>query len=99
MKNIIRENSVDPVSLQDITPDYLIDVEVKRDNVRLGELTRNSLLEISQERREIIQLLGAIDLECQARALRASSLGFSKVELAEALDVEVRQITKWIGSS
>jgi hypothetical protein len=98
MKKILRENMVKPIKLEDITPDALSDIHVKRDNVRLGELTLSSLEEVARERKEALQLFNNIELECQARAMRASVLGFSKVELADALGVEVKQITKWIGS-
>ena len=89
---------VKPMKLQDITPDALNDIDIKRDNVRLGELTLSSLQEVAKERKEALQLFNGIELECQVRAMRASSLGFSKAELADALGVDVRQITKWIGS-
>lgn len=86
-----------PITLDEITPDKLIEIENYAQEVRLRDVTLAKLNELVQEREVAIAALRDIETECQLRALRAYNLGFSKAELSRIFNVTTNQITKWVG--
>lgn len=89
--------NVKPLKLEEITVDKLIEIEKHAEEVRLEQLTLKQLNKLSKERDRLLKELSRVEMDCQLRAMRAHTLGFSKKELAEIFNVKTNQITKWVG--
>jgi DNA-binding transcriptional regulator YiaG len=86
-----------PIKIEDITPEKLIEIEEAAENLRIHDMTMQSLQEISKLREEALSYYYDIELQCKIRAFRAINLGFSKAEIARTFNVTTNTITKWIG--
>lgn len=87
----------EPLKLEDITTDKLIEIEKHAEEVRMRELTLASMQNVATERDSLKEQLLRIEMECQARAIRAHSLGFSKVDLGKIFNVTQNTIKRWVG--
>jgi DNA-binding transcriptional regulator YiaG len=85
------------IKLKEITPEKLEEISQQLQNVRLMDLTLNSLKKVAVQRDEALKTLKNIELDAQIRSLRAYGLGFSKKDLANIFNVTTRQIGKWVG--
>ena len=83
-------------SFDEITPEFLAQKERHWDEVRIKELTLNSLKKLGHRRQKAKRDYDLLDGESRLRALRAINLGYYKKELADALGVSVQTINKWI---
>jgi DNA-binding transcriptional regulator YiaG len=86
-----------PIKIKDITPEKLIEIEEAAENLRIHDMTMQSLQKISKLREEALSYYYDIELQCKIRAFRAIDLGFSKAEIARTFNVTTNTITKWIG--
>lgn len=86
-----------PIKIEDITPEKLIEIEEAAKNLRIHDMTMQSLQEISQLREQALAHYYDIELQCKIRAFKAIKLGFSKAEIARTFNVTTNTITKWIG--
>lgn len=83
-------------SFDQITPEFLAEKERHWEEIRLKELTLNSLNKVGVRYAKAKREYQIIENECRMRAMRAINLGYDKKELAEALDVSVQTINRWI---
>ena len=96
-----------PVSVQDepitsfdqITPEFLAEKEKQWEEVRLKELTLTRLKAVGEEFYSAKTRYQQAEVECKIRVLRATNLGYSKKELAEAMNLPVQTINKWVRES
>lgn len=96
-----------PVSVQDepitsfneITPEFLAEKEKQWEEVRLKELTLAKLKSVGNEFHDSKLRYQQAEVECKIRVLRAVNLGYNKKELAEAMNLPVQIINKWIKES
>jgi len=96
-----------PISVQDkpitsfdeITPEFLAEKERQWEGVRLKELTLTKLKAVGEEFHEAKIGYQQAEVECKIRVLRAVNLGYDKKELAEAMNLPVQTINKWIRES
>lgn len=86
-----------PLKLEEITPEKLIEIDQHAENVRLTDLTLSELGDLSQKRQSAMSALEDIELACKVRVLKAYGLGFSIKELAKIFNVTPNTIKKWIG--
>jgi len=86
-------------SFDEITPEFLAEKEKSWEEVRLKELTMDSLQKVGKEYHSAKEAYENLEQECRWRAIRAISLGYDKKELAKSLGVPVQTITKWVKSS
>lgn len=92
-KSVIEE----PItSFDQITPEFLAEKERHWEEVRLKELTLDSLNKFGKHYAKVKREYELTENECRVRAMRAINLGYDKKELAEALDVSVQTINRWI---
>lgn len=84
-------------SFDEITPERLVEIDLEVENIRIHDLTLDSLQKHSQERLHALAQYENIELQCKIRALAAHNLGFSKAELARIFNVTTNEINKWIG--
>lgn len=82
-------------SFDDITPEFLEEKERTWEDVRMKELTIDSLKKAGEELSESRSRYERAESECKIRAIRAASFGYDKKELAEAMGVSTRTITAW----
>jgi len=94
MESIVS-NSIFRVTLDEITPEKLIEIETEVQNSRLVDLTIANLKSIGSRRHELRQALVDIENECRARALRAIGVGVNKKQLAEYFGVSPATINSW----
>lgn len=85
------------VKLEEITADKLVEIDIEVENIRLRDLTLDSLNTLSKSREDALAYYQDIELQCRVKALAARNLGFSKAELARIFKVTTNTITKWIG--
>lgn len=98
MRDFMWDNMyVEPIKLEDITPDKILEIEEYAQQVRIEQLTLAQLRELSDKRQELLQQLAETDIDCQLRCMRAHTLGFSKSDLAKIFNVPASVIKKWIG--
>lgn len=83
------------VTLDEITPDKIIEIETYLLNERLIDLTRNNLMEFGDYRRMIKAHHEAIEELCKLRAIRARDAGLNIKEIAELLGFSAATIKKW----
>lgn len=88
---------VGPIKLDELTPDKIMEIEKHAQEVRLEQLTLAQLTELAEQREVAMTTLSQIETDCQMRAMRAHSVGFSKAELARIFNVNVNTITRWVG--
>lgn len=86
-----------PLKLEEITPEKIVELEEQAQNLRLMDLTVRQLEELSDQRQLAKMHLSSIENECQIRAMRARSLGFSKAELSRIFKVNSSTIKRWVG--
>lgn len=84
------------VTLDEITPDKILEIETYLLNERLVDLTRHNLIEFGNYRRMIKEHSLLLDESCKMRAIRASNAGLSVKEISESLGFSQATIKKWI---
>jgi hypothetical protein len=83
-------------SFDEITPEFLAEKERSWEEVRLKELTMANLKKVGSEFHNLKRKSELAEQECRLRAIRAINLGYNKKDLADAMGVDSRTITKWI---
>jgi len=97
MRGVSWDNmNMKPLKLEEITPEKLVEIDARAENVRLQQLTLAQLTELSKERSTAELALQELEWDCKIRAMRAYSLGFSKAELARIFNVPANKIKKWV---
>lgn len=97
MRGVSWDNmNMKPLKLEEITPEKLVEIDKRAENVRLHDLTLSQLEELSTQRSIAEATFSQIEWDCKVRAMRAHSLGFSKAELARIFDVPTNKIKKWV---
>lgn len=82
-------------SFDEITPEFLAEKERQWEEVRLKELTMANLNKVGEEFHSLKRKAELAEQECRIRAMRAINLGYNKKDLADAMGVDSRTITKW----
>jgi len=85
------------VKMEEISPEKLAKIDQEMMDLRIHDLTLSSLHKLSKDRKEAVDKLSNLELQCKVRAMKAHSIGFSKRELAEIFNVTTNTITKWVG--
>lgn len=93
----VKEKPV--TSFDQITPEFLAEKERHWEEVRMKELTLANLKEVGADYFKAKAIYDRAVFECKIRAMRAVNLGYDKKELADAMGVPVRTITKWANES
>ena len=86
-----------PLKLEEITPEKLIEIDRELEDIKIGDLTLASLKDLARSREEAINHLNSIENNCKFRAMKATQLGFTKIELSKIFNVTPNTIKKWIG--
>jgi DNA-binding transcriptional regulator YiaG len=84
------------VTLDEITPEKILEIEEYLLNERLADLTRNNLIELGNYRRMIKAHSENVEGSCKLRAIRASNVGLSIKEIADTLGYSTTTIKKWV---
>lgn len=83
-------------SFDEITPEFLAEKERSWEEIRLKELTMANLKKVGSEFNSLKRKAELAEQGCRLRAIRAINLGYNKKDLADAMGVDPRTITKWI---
>ena len=83
------------VTLEEITPDKIFEIENYLLNKRFVDLVRSNLVELGNYRQMIKAHLENIEASCKIRAMRACDAGVSVKEVSEALGLSQATIKKW----
>lgn len=83
------------VTLDEITPDKIIEIETYLLNERLVDLTRNNLIELGNYRQMIKEHAENLEATCKTRAMRAVNAGLTIKEVADILGFSQATIKKW----
>lgn len=89
--------NLEPLKLEDITTEKLLEIEKHAQEVRLKDVTLSAMNEVAKQRENAQKDLLLAEMECQRRAIRARTLGFSKAELGRIFDVSQSTINRWVG--
>jgi DNA-binding transcriptional regulator YiaG len=84
------------VTLDEITPDKILEVENYLLSERFVDLVRSNLVELGNYRQMIKAHLDGIEASCKIRAMRACDAGVPIKEVAETLGLSQATIKKWI---
>lgn len=84
------------VTLEDITPEKILEIENYLLNERFVDLVRSNLAELGGYRQMIKAHLESIEASCKLRAIRACDAGVPIKEVAENLGLSQSTIKKWI---
>jgi hypothetical protein len=79
---IIMDDEIKTVTLEEITPNKLDEIDEQLQNIRLRDITMASLNKLAERRKRAEQELINIDAEAQMRAMRAHLIGFSSKDIA-----------------
>ncbi len=82
-------------SLDEITPEFILEKERHWEEVRIQELIFERLKSLGSELASLEDQINNVLLECKIRTMRAISLGYDKKDLAAAFGVDIRTINKW----
>jgi len=98
MRGVSWDNiGMKPIKIEEITPEKLVEIDKRAEEVRLHDLTAKQLDRVARDRKQAEQYFNSVELDCKMRAMRAHTLGFSKTELAKIFDVTPNVIKKWVG--
>jgi DNA-binding NarL/FixJ family response regulator len=84
------------VTLDEITPEKIIEIENYLLDQRLVSLTRNNMREFGEYRKMLSDHMDRIEADCKMRVLRAISIGLDIKEIAEDLQIPAATIRRWI---
>lgn len=88
---------MEPIKLENITPETLYDISEEWERVRVAELLRDDIVELGKELAEREYQLEISDLRCRVKAVSLyHHYGMEKREIAKLFDVPVRRVTKWL---
>lgn len=80
----------------DITPEKLVELDAERNDLRLKNLLRDAVVEVSRQWKMTRQLAQQMELDCMLRARRLYELGFAKKEIVNLFGVDRRTVNRWL---
>ena len=83
------------VTLDEITPDKIIEIENYLLSERFVDLVKSNLAELGNYRQMIRAHLENIEASCKIRAVRALGAGVSIKEVAKTLGLSQATVKKW----
>ena len=95
----IMNSSIWEVTLDEITPEKIIEIENYLLDRRLVSLTRSNMREFGQYRAMLSAHMDRIDNDCKMRVLSAVSLGLDIKEISDDLQIPVSTIRRWVKSN
>jgi len=89
-------DSVFKVTLDEITPEKLIEIEAEMQNNRLIDLTIANLKTVGARRQGLQEYLTDVENECKSLCLRAIGLGITKKQLSQYFGVSLATVNSWM---
>lgn len=83
------------IAIDDITVDFLDEVEAERKANRIRELTRGELIDVGKRLRTARAHTYNLELEVKLKVYKLLDIDFDVKEVAELLNISTAEIRKW----
>lgn len=84
------------IALEEITPEYIAQLEQEKNEYHLDQLVRESVVELADQYHNIKYQFNLIETNCKIRAMKLVEIGWDLKDIAELFGVRVTTVRRWV---